>query len=385
MTHLTRRWLMSFAVLSVAAAHATPTLAADMGAMAADIDRAARASIGAGESPGLQIAVYKDGAPILVRGYGLANLELGVPVANDTVFRIGSVTKQFTAAAVLVMAEDGKLSLNDTLVKFYPDFPRAADITLAQMLHHTSGIHNYTEDASATAELLARRTTPQTVAYLAGLPKTQDFEPGTNYRYSNAAYFLLGAIVEKVSGQPLATVLKTRFFDPLGMTRTALDDEAQIVPGRAAGYDATGPGQFANAEFLSMTGVAGAGAMRSTASDLARWNAALFGGKVLKPDSLAAMTTPGKLNDGRTSGQAITAQYPSITGREYGYGVELGSLEGHRKVDHDGDLPGFNAQLTQFPDDHVTVVVLANVVGEGVGVAKVSSQVERIALELPAK
>jgi D-alanyl-D-alanine carboxypeptidase len=196
--------LRSFVLSVLVTAFSATAWPADRSAIAAAIDRAAQAAISAGESPGLQVAVYKDGEPLLVKGYGSANLELNVPVGNDNVFRIGSVTKQFTAAALLKLEEEGRLSTNDRLSRYYPSYPRAADITLAQMLHHTSGLHNYTDDAV----LLEREaglalTTDQWVERFARMPKTQDFEPGTGWSYSNTAYFLLGGVIEKVEGKPL--------------------------------------------------------------------------------------------------------------------------------------------------------------------------------------
>lgn len=363
-------------------------LAASNAELAAAIDKVAQAAIAAGESPGLQVAVYKDGQPVVVKGYGAANLELNVPVNNDSVFRIGSVTKQFTAAALLKLEEEGKLSLDDKLSRYYPDFPNAGSITLKQMLHHTSGIYNYTNDAEfMKREGGQKHTTDEWIALFAKLPKTQDFAPGTAWNYSNTAYFILGGIVEKVAAKPLATVLHDRFFGPLGLTHTALDDETQIVPGRVAGYDADGPKQFRNASFLSMTIPGGAGAMRSSADDLAHWNAALFGGKILKPASLQAMTTPGKLNNGQNSS---TGMPPPPDGQkkmdmEYGYALSVGNLEGHLRIGHGGGIPGFNSSLNEFPNDHITVAVIANGLGKDVNAIKVTQRIERIVLGLPPK
>ena len=220
---------------------------------AAAMDRVAAAAVAKGESPGLQVAVFKDGKAVLVKGYGSANLEQGVRISNDSILRVGSVTKQFTAAALLQLAEDGKLSTQDKLSKYYPDFPRGNDITLEQMLHHTSGIHSYTSDPSFEKEGMVHRSTEEMVEYIAKLPKTQDFEPGTDWSYSNSAFFILGGVIEKVSGEPLAKVFKTRLFEPAGMTHSALDDETEIVIGRVRGYSGAGPGKFTNAPFISMS------------------------------------------------------------------------------------------------------------------------------------
>ncbi|WP_157995422.1 serine hydrolase domain-containing protein [Peristeroidobacter soli] len=362
-----------------------PAFCADTSAMAAAIDRAAQAAIAAGESPGLQVAVFKDGAPVLVKGYGSANLELNVPVGNDSVFRIGSVTKQFTAAALLKLQEEGKLSTNDKLSKYYPAYPRAADVTLAQMLHHTSGLHNYTDDEVILGrEAAVTLTTDQWVERFGRMTKTQDFEPGTRWSYSNTAYFLLGGIVEKVEGKPLATVLATRFFTPLGMKQTALDNEQDIVAGRVAGYDAEAPGKFKNARLISMTIPGGAGAMRSSASDLVKWNAALFGGKVLQPASFQAMIAPGRLNDGKLSSTAMTKEGDALPS-EYGYALGIAKVEGHTRIGHGGGIFGFNSSLQEFPDDHVTIAVIANGIGPKVGVGQITKRIERIALSLASK
>jgi CubicO group peptidase (beta-lactamase class C family) len=361
--------------------------------LAASIEHVAAAAVASGESPGIAVAVIKDGKPVVVKGFGSANLEEHVPVNNDTVFRIGSITKQFTATALMLLAEEGKLSVQDKLSKYYPKFPHANDITLDEMLHHTSGIYSYTSDPHFGVDGMIHRSTEEMVEFIGKLPKTQDFEPGTSWSYSNSAYFILGGVVEKVSGEPLAKVFKTRFFSPLGMTHSALDDETEIAPGRARGYASTGPGKFTNAPFISMSIPGGAGSIRSSASDLAKWNAALYGGKILKPASLAAMLAPGKLKNGENSGIAMekgmaTAGAPSdptTTHREYGYALFTSQVSGHRKIDHGGGIYGFSSSLSEFPDDKTTVVVLTNTIGKDVGTAKVADRIERLAIGLPPK
>ncbi len=378
------RTLRAFLLTVLMTALSAAAWSADTSAIAAAIDRAAQAAIEAGESPGLQVAVFKDGSPVLVKGYGSANLELKVPVSNGSVFRIGSVTKQFTAAALLKLEEEGKLSLSDKLSKYYPQYPRAADVTLAQMLHHTSGLHSYTDDAALLErEAAVRLTTDQWVERFAQMPKTQDFEPGTSWYYSNTAYFLLGGVIEKVTGKPVATVLKERFFVPLGMSQTALDDESDIVPQRVAGYDGEAPGKFKNARMISMSIPGAAGAMRSSASDLVKWNAALFGGKLLKPASFQAMITPGRLNNGQLSSTAMPKVEGSEPG-EYGYALGISKVAGHTRIGHGGGIFGFNSSLQEFPDDRVTIAVIANGIGPNVGVGQIAKRIERIALGLPA-
>lgn len=361
--------------------------------LAASIDKAAAAAVAAGESPGLEVAVIKDGKPLLVKSYGSANLEQHVPVSNNSVFRVGSVTKQFTAVALLLLAEQGKISLQDKLSKYYPNFPRANDITLEQMLHHTSGIYNYTSAPSFAVDGMVHRSTDEMVEYIGKLPKTQDFEPGTDWSYSNSAYFILGGVVEKAAAAPLAEVFKTKLFTPLGMTHSALDDETEIVAGRVRGYSGSAPGKYTNAPFISMSIPGGAGSIRSTAGDLATWNAALYGGKILKPASLAAMLTPGKLSNGESTSAAIAKMMAAAGApaaaqsakQEYGYALFLTQVEGHRKIDHGGGIYGFSASLSEFPDDKTTVVVLSNTIGKDVGSSKIGDRIERLAIGVPAK
>ncbi len=252
-------------------------------------------------------------------------------------------------------------------------------------LHHTSGLHSYTDDESIIErEAAVSRTTDQWIERFARMPKTQDFEPGTGWSYSNTAYFLLGGVIEKVEGKPLATVLKDRLFAPLGMSQTALDDEQEIVPARVAGYDAEAPGKFKNARLISMTIPGAAGAMRSSAGDLAKWNAALFNGKVLQPASLQTMIAPGRLNDGQLSSTAM----PKIEGAapsEYGYALGIDQVEGHARIGHGGGIFGFNSSLHEFPGDRLTVAVIANGIGPNVGVGQIAKRIERIALGLPDK
>jgi CubicO group peptidase (beta-lactamase class C family) len=377
-----------FAALSATALLAVATAplahAADEKAIAAMIDKSAQDAVAAGETPGLQVAVYKNGKPLLVKAYGSANLELNVPVKNESVFRIGSVTKQFTAVALLQLQEGGRLSLDDKLSKYFPDFPRAGDITLLQMLHHTSGLHNYTAEPDAFTKLAPlTHKTEEMLQSFTKMSTLLDFEPGTGWNYSNTAYYILGMVVEKVEQKPLATIFKDRFFTPLKMTRTALDDEAEIVPGRVEGYGATAPGKFTNATFISMTVPGGAGAMRSSANDLALWNAALFGGKLLKPASFQAMIAPGKLNDGQNSGAAMTKTAGGTLHGEYGLALFLDDVDGHQKIGHGGGINGFNSSLSEFPKDRITVAVIANTIGKDVGAGNIAKRIERIALDLP--
>jgi CubicO group peptidase (beta-lactamase class C family) len=365
--HITALGLaLSLAAVVPAAAGAQAAAVAPV-SLETTVDRIAADLIARKESAGFAIGIEQNGIVRLARGYGYANLEDGTRVTEHTVFRIGSVTKQFTAAAILLLAEDGKLSLDDRLAKYLPTFPRGGEVTLRQLLTHTSGIRNYTGYPDFLKGQSPRALTgDEMIAYIAGATPAYDFDPGTGWSYSNSGYLLLGIVVEKGSGQPLAQVLRTRIFEPLGLRDTRLDDLAEIVPGRASGYDkaAASPTGFANAGFIAMEVAAGAGAIRSTVGDLLKWNDALLGGKLLKPASLRMMLEPARLIDGRLASAAragpaaaaATSEPPS----NYGFGITTGEQKGRRTIGHGGSINGFNASLTSYPDQKVTIVVLTN-------------------------
>jgi CubicO group peptidase (beta-lactamase class C family) len=313
---------------------------------------------------GAAIGIAQNGRISLIRGYGLADLEQRVPVTEKTVFRIGSVTKQFTAAAILKLADQGKLAIDDPLAKYLPDFPRASEVTLRQLLSHTSGVSSYTNPAIVKDPTAGRKewTTETMIAHIAGLQPGYEFEPGTGWSYSNSGYVLLGAVIEKVSGKPYRDFLKSEILDPVELFDTAVDDLAQIVPNRARGYDVgkDAPSGFANADFISMSAAGPAGAMRSTVADLLKWHLALFGGRVLKPETLALMTAPAHLKDGRLSslGRRPPFWVPATT--EYGFGLFLDQIDGHQAIGHGGAINGFNTWMETFPDRQLTLVILAN-------------------------
>jgi D-alanyl-D-alanine carboxypeptidase len=317
-------------------------------------------------TPGLQVCVRRHGAVVFSEGFGKANLECGSPMTPRSVCRIGSVTKQFTAAAVLLLAQDGKLSLDDKLARFFPDFPNAERLTLRRMLSHTAGLGNYTvtnppeliwQEARidrSSAELLDL-TRPSSAKLL--------FEPGTNYRYSNTGFMLLGLVVEKVAGQPYREVMQGRLFTPLGLRHTAVDFVPEVVPNRANGYsnDPAAPSGFDNASFTSMTYPGGAGAIRSTCEDLCAWHAALLGGKLLQPAMLKEMLTPVTLNDGALPTQQN--RKGEKTAVRYGFGIGLGPIDGRRAVSHGGNIQGFASNLETLQDDDVTIAMIINADG----------------------
>lgn len=354
----------------------------------AAVDRIAREWVAAGHTPGLAIAVMQGGKIIFIKGYGLAELENQVPVRSDTVFRVGSISKQFTAAAILKLAEQGRLSLDDKLSKYYPDFPRGNAVTIRQMLNHTSGIHNYIEVANARAllPLMMDYTTDEWIGHIADQQPLYDFAPGTAYHYSNAGYFLAQGIIEKVSGQSLGTFLQDNFFNPLGLTSTAIDGDGSVVPLRASGYEVVkkGAGAYRTANYVSLTVAGGAGALRSTAGDLLKWENALLSGRVIGAPFLKEMLTPGRLNDGSL---ASSAPFPAPKGnspvgdpQDYGMGLNVGTIGGHRKVSHGGNIYGFNATLNSFADDGISWVAVTNA---GTGVSGLSGKIEAALLGIP--
>jgi CubicO group peptidase (beta-lactamase class C family) len=315
--------------------------------------------------PGLAICARRHGATLFSKGFGLANIETATPVTPASVFHIGSITKQFTASAILQLAQEGKLSLDDTLAKYLPDFPNADRLVLRRMLSHTSGLGNYTQ-INPLVFLQDSRTDRNTAQLIEAMKPTSQklaYEPGTAWRYSNTAYVLLGVILERIETQSYAEVMQRRLFTPLGLTHSAVDDAATVVPNRASGYSnaARGPSGFVNASFIAMSFPGGAGNLRSTAEDLCAWHGALLGSKVLQPASLKAMTTPATLNDG-----SLPSQPDGKSGKvetRYGFGVGLGAVDGHPSVSHDGGIQGFVSHLETLTDAEVTYSVLFNTDG----------------------
>lgn len=282
---------------------------------------------------------------LLTKGYGSADLEWDIPNTPNTKFRLGSVTKQFTAASILLLEERGKLSVNDPVKKFMPDAPAAWDkVTIFHLLTHTSGVADFTNFPDYP-KIEPFATTPAKLVALFR-DKPLDFEPGEKWSYDNSGYVLLTYLIEKITGDSYEKFVRENIFTPLGMKDTGYDSNSAIIPHRAAGYSA-GRGGVENAGFIHMTVPQGAGALYSTTKDLLKWEQALFGGKVLKAASLDKMTTPFKNN--------------------YAFGLMVETVSGHKKISHGGGIEGFNTDLTYYPDDKLAVVVLANLNGPAAG------------------
>ncbi len=331
------RYALGFAAIILTA---SPALAQDPARM----DAVVRDDVDKGEFMGA-VLVARDGEILFDKGYGSANLEWKIANDGDTKFRLGSVTKQFTGVAILLLQDRGKLTLDAPVKTYLPDAPAAWDkITVRHLLTHSSGIPNFT----SFADYGSTKTLPATHATLIARfrDKPLDFAPGEKFSYSNSGYVLLSAMIEKLSGQSYAEFVTANLFKPLGMADTGYDSHAMILPRRAAGYAPAKDGPV-NADYISMTIPQGAGALYSTTRDLLKWQRGLYGGKLLKPASLAAFRTPYK------SGYAL--------------GVGVQSADGVTTIEHGGGIEGFNTSLAYDPDRKITVVVLGNLNGPSPG------------------
>ena len=367
-----RRRVLGLALGAAAAGAVVPAVAVGGPAKPASampaVDELAEALIAERIVPGLSLAVMRDGAILHARGYGRANLETDTPVVPESVFRVGSVSKQFIATAIALLQEEGKLDFDDRLSRFLPLFPRAGDITLRQMITHTSGLGNYTETTPPTRFFGAARSDYGDAELLAAMADTSPLfksEPGTAWAYSNTAYVLLGLVVQVVACESYGAFLKRRLFDPAGMTQTAVDDAGDVVPQRASGYtiDPGRPGEIRNASFISMTFPGAAGAMRSTATDLCRWHAALLGGRIVKPATLEVMLTPARLKNGKLPDDPPWPDAPKdapVLPMKYGFGLFFGEFDGRGYVEHDGGINGFISHFRSFWPQRVTVAALVN-------------------------
>lgn len=297
----------------------------------------------AGSTTGVSVLVSKNGEIVYEKGFGSADIGNNVPVTPDTKFRIGSITKQFTASAILKLREEGKLSLDDKLSKYIPDFPRGDEVTIRHLLTHTSGIHSYTN----RTDNMALAALPVSIASLVDTIKSSpyDFSPGEQYMYNNSGFVLLGYIVEKISGKNLADFLDETFFKPLGMSSTGIYKTSQVLENEAYGYGYN-DGKIEKAAYMDMSWAAGAGAIYSTTKDLYKWNEAIFNGKVLKEESLKEAFSKTVLNNGKTV--------------DYGFGWGLGELRGMKLISHGGAVFGFLADLERQPDTKVNIIVLSN-------------------------
>ncbi len=312
--------------------------------VATRVDSLAAAFLANTHTPAISVAVLRGSDTLVMKGYGDASVELHRPATASTVYRIGSITKQFTSSEIMRLAERGKLSIDDPITKYLPDVPTHGQIiTIRRLLNHTSGIHNYTSEPSWRGTWGQQLSPRQIVAFVDH--DSLDFKPGDRWSYSNTGYVLLGMIIEKVTGETYANYLEHDLFKPLGLTQTSYCPSRPSDPTFADGY-AAGSGTAKPAEYLDMTHPHGAGALCSTVRDLVKWQRALMGGRVVNARSYALMTTPDTLNNGKPL--------------NYGFGLGVGKLATHRQIGHNGGINGFTTASFYYPDDSVNVVVFSN-------------------------
>ncbi len=297
------------------------------------------------DGPGVTVIVTKGDETAYHKAAGMANLELKVPMDKNHVLRIGSITKQFTAVALLKLHEEGLIDLEDDITNYIPGYPTFdEEIIIEQLLNHTSGIPSYTDMSSWTRNVRMQDFTVQ--EFIEKFKPTRlDFVPGTRFRYNNTGYYLLGHIIEVLSQESYADYLKSEILNPAGLRNTYYDETAKIIPNRVSGYEQRG-GNYVNTEYLSMTQPYAAGSLMSTVEDLAKWNRALVRGDIISQGTLDMAWTPAAL---------LTGQY-----HPYGYGFELGTKYDLEVISHDGQINGFMSNALYFPEEDLYVAVLSN-------------------------
>jgi CubicO group peptidase (beta-lactamase class C family) len=300
------------------------------------------------KAAGLQgsVLLVKSGKVLLSKGYGLANIELDVPNKPETKFRLGSITKQFTAAAILQLQEKGKLRVDDPISKYIQGTPATwSSVTIQHLLTHTSGIPSYTDEAGYQAHMREQVGTP--LDFIKRFrDRPLDFTPGEKFHYDNSGYFLLGVIIEQVSGVRYEDYLRKNIFEPLRMAATGYDWPAAILKDRASGYSKGDGGKKINADFLEMGQPYAAGSLYSTVLDLYQWDRALYTTKVLSAQSLQAAFTPNP--------------YDWAAGIKYGYGWGIAQVHGHKAVGHGGGINGFSTVIWRAIEEDATSIVLSN-------------------------
>lgn len=320
--------------------------------------------------PGLSLAVIQDGRVLSARGYGLANIELAVPAERDTVYEVASLTKPITATAIMMLVEEGRLSLDDRLSKYWADLPAAwGNITVRHLLTHTSGIKDYFSipafHSKSRFVWWQDYTHDEVYQLIAQAPL--EFQPGDKHVYSNTGYYLLGMLIEKVSGKTYEQFLAERIFQPTGMTATRLMNRSEIISKRASGYTWK-DSVLRSAEYTSASWAYSQGGLVSTVPDLAKWVIALDAAKLLRRSSLEQMWVATRLNDGTTA--------------NYGLGWNIGADTARRQVYHSGNLPGFSAFIRHYPNERLTVILLSNV-DKGVDTGGLTYQIAAIYYPAP--
>ncbi|MFH1118350.1 MAG: serine hydrolase [Bacteroidota bacterium] len=314
--------------------------------------------------PGATVLIARKGDVIYRKAFGMANLELGVPMQPEMVFEIGSMTKQFTAVSLLMLMEQGKINLTDEITKFIPEYPtQGQKITIHHLMNHTSGIKSYT-DMQEWFPLWRKDMTPmEMIDVFKNQP--MDFAPGEKYLYNNSAYFILGYIIEKASGQSYAGFLEENIFKPLKMNSTYYGSHKQIIPNRAAGYQHQDG--FTNAEYLSLTQPYSAGSIMSNVDDLLKWQIAIRDNKLVRKETIELAYTDYKTNDGKPI--------------HYGYGWALSDINGSATIEHGGGIFGYTTNGIWLPGEDVYVVMLTN--RDDIGPADISTRLAALAIGKP--
>ncbi len=296
-------------------------------------------------APGCAVLIAKKDEVLLERGYGTANIELNVPMKSEMVFRIGSITKQFTAMAILQLADKGQIALTDSVQKFIKDFHfKGKTITIENLLTHTSGIKGYEQIDPKVPNAMRIDFSPKTV--IDSLDKLSlEFDPNTRYNYSNSNYFLLGYIIEQVSGKSYQQYIKENIIEPAGLSSTFYESQTELIPKRVNGYSST-DGKYWNADFISMALVYSAGALRSNVSDLYKWHKALYEGKIVKKETFLKAIQPHKLVEGKPI--------------DYGYGFFNKTENGINSIGHAGAIDGFRAIEMYYPEQEIYITLLCN-------------------------
>jgi CubicO group peptidase (beta-lactamase class C family) len=325
-------------------------------------------SIYPADEPGAAVLVVQRGDVVLRKGYGMANLEHDIRITPESVFRVGSMTKFFTATAILMLEEQGRLSLDDDITQYLPDYPTHGEkITIRHLVAHTSGIWDYL-NLPKMQEGWHDDITPQGLINLFK-DKPLEFKPGDGFAYSNSNYILLGVIIEKVSGQSYQDFVQEKIFTPAGMKSTRYGGHLPIIPNRAAGYEPSGDGGYNNARFLNMSEPYAAGGHVSTVDDLYRWDQAYLGGKLISKDTLGRALTRFRLNNGKEVPVAC--------------GCGISDFLGHRIIVYAGGIHGFATQAVIVPDEDLHVIVLSNNPRHPRGVSDVAADLTAIALGQP--
>ena len=342
---LTLAALLAFTIHSAAAAQSSRNSRASREVVAHAADSIADAIIKRGRVAAMSIAVTRGRDTLVMKGYGLADVENEVPATAQTVYRIGSVTKQFTSAAVMQLVEQGKLSLDDDVTKYVPNAPtHGRRVLVRHLLNHTSGIPSYTDVGPIFGRVMRLDLSKDSLIATVKDDSLQ-FEPGSHFYYNNTGYFLLGMIIERVTGKPYGDYLRDALFAPNGLTSTVYCGTMPLIKHRARGYEGRQSG-LVNADYISMDLPYAAGSLCSTVGDLVAWTRLLHAGKLVNASSFTTMTTPAKLTSGRPM--------------QYGFGLFMDTVGTHRRIHHGGGINGFISELAYYPDDSLTIVVLSN-------------------------